>query len=452
MEKLSAKKKMSVVREYFNGLSHDQIVSKTGVSKGAVAGIIGELKAGLFPEVESLGDMVDALRELAVGLKHANLVPGQCAVGLAALKRLAECGLEPADLEQIADILSLAGGEDQGKEFVAAVSHICEFQKKTGLKLDQIDGKITELETKAAELEPALKLVDKTKTEIIALKKERNEVTSVVGDLKKEHAYLNPVVTDLQKRQTSLIEQIKKEENITTDTHSALATWHKERQKLAKTGFTLEQLTEFSDRIRVIAADHHLPIKSLRERLLQELETLGKGLTLVAMLQKLDVQLTQKKEEIRQANKECSATTQAVVKLKIEQAALEQSIKATREAVGQEIMSIGPLAKDTIDGFAAILRQGSADALEEVRQLKDEALQVGRELGRYQEIVEANEWLADIQCLTKGSGSLDAMRVRAILLVVLRGGLLWTEVNRAKSHELLRLKLDQLVKELEQWR
>jgi len=50
MEKLSLKKKLFVIRLYFEGLSYDEIAAKAGVSKGTVANIITELKAGRFPE------------------------------------------------------------------------------------------------------------------------------------------------------------------------------------------------------------------------------------------------------------------------------------------------------------------------------------------------------------------------------------------------------------------
>ncbi len=70
-----------------------------GVSKGAVAGIVADLKAGGFPEVANLADQVELLRELSLDLKHAGLAPGQCAAGLAVLKRIHECGPGVSDIE-----------------------------------------------------------------------------------------------------------------------------------------------------------------------------------------------------------------------------------------------------------------------------------------------------------------------------------------------------------------
>jgi DNA-directed RNA polymerase specialized sigma24 family protein len=50
MERLTAKRKLAVVRLYFSGLSYDEIAAKSGVSKGTVANVVAELKAGTVPE------------------------------------------------------------------------------------------------------------------------------------------------------------------------------------------------------------------------------------------------------------------------------------------------------------------------------------------------------------------------------------------------------------------
>ena len=102
MEKLSAKKKSAIVRHYLSGLSYDEIAAKSGVSKGTVANVVADLKAGRFPEAADVGEHIDLLRELSLDLKRLNLTPGQCATGLAVLTRINECGLDPADIEPLA--------------------------------------------------------------------------------------------------------------------------------------------------------------------------------------------------------------------------------------------------------------------------------------------------------------------------------------------------------------
>lgn len=58
MPELSMQKRLGVVRRYFDGLSYEEIAReeiarKAGVAKGTVANVIGELKAGHFPQVRS---------------------------------------------------------------------------------------------------------------------------------------------------------------------------------------------------------------------------------------------------------------------------------------------------------------------------------------------------------------------------------------------------------------
>ena len=284
MEKLPAKKKLTVVKLYLSGLSYNEISVKTGVSKGAISGIIAELKGGGFPEFADLADQVEVLRDLSLDLKHSGLAPGQCAVGFAVLKRIHECSLEVTDIERWPEILKLAGSEDAAKDFIQRVYQIQDFMNGSGLTLDEIGGKIEELENQAAELQPTLDKVDEMKGEIAELEKRRDDLTPVVDNLEHKYSTLNPIVKDLQARQADLLQQIKKEEDITASTQAGLADWAKVKQKLLKAGFTIEALVEFNDKARVIATHHHISVPALRERLLHELEVLDKGLGLEALV------------------------------------------------------------------------------------------------------------------------------------------------------------------------
>ncbi len=61
MEKLTTKKKLAVVRQYLSGMSYDEIAAKSGISKGMVANIVAELKAGGFPEAADVGEQIEHL-------------------------------------------------------------------------------------------------------------------------------------------------------------------------------------------------------------------------------------------------------------------------------------------------------------------------------------------------------------------------------------------------------
>ena len=119
----------------------------------------------------------------------------------------------------------------------------------------------------------------------------------------------------------------------------------------------------------------------------------------------------------------------------------------------EEIDKIVPTAKEMLNKLAGELQQGNDEILGTVQHLKDEALETGKEIGRYQGIVEVNQWLMDLQSLAKGEESLEAMRVRAILLLVMRGAQLWAKRDLAKVGltSTLPQTLALLVEVLEQW-
>ena len=116
MERLSAKKKLAIVRQYLSGLSYDEMAVKSGVSKGTVANVVADLKAGRFPEAADVVDQIELLRELSLDLKRLKLTPVQCATGLIVLARIYECGLDPADIGRWPLILKSAGSDDQAQE------------------------------------------------------------------------------------------------------------------------------------------------------------------------------------------------------------------------------------------------------------------------------------------------------------------------------------------------
>jgi hypothetical protein len=61
---------------YVNGLSYDEIVAKVSISKGAMANIISESKAGRIPEAGDVPEQIELLRELAVNLKKYRMTAG----------------------------------------------------------------------------------------------------------------------------------------------------------------------------------------------------------------------------------------------------------------------------------------------------------------------------------------------------------------------------------------
>jgi len=454
MERLSAKKKVAVVRQYLSGLSYNEIGAKSGVSKGTVANVVSDLKAGIFPEVVDVVDQIELLRELSLDLKRSKLTPGQCALGLTVLTRIGECGLDLGDIDRWSPILKSAGGEAEVQELVGTISSIQEVQKRTGLGLEELDNKVHELERKASDLEPMSMQHDDYLKQLAELTRQREDLASVVAGLEEKYRLLNPLVEDLKKRERDLSRRIKNMETRAEKAEAAIATLNKERQRLLGIGLSLEALAEFSQRVQSIAQRHHISPAGLRVRLLKELENLSQGLGLETLVQRRQVELEEQEQALALARQERESLKAVVESLKQEKTSLEASIKDTREKVSREIAKIIPAARDTINRLVEELQRGHNEALVEVRRLRDEALEVGIEVGQYKEMLQSNQWLSDLLALVRGEESVEGKRVRAIILSVLRGALAWLKHNEASNlrFSTLSFAVGNLIGELEKWK
>ncbi len=453
MEKLSARKRGAILGDYLSALPYSEIAAKEHVSTGAISGVVADLKAGRFPEVGDIGEQIEQLKELSLDLKRANLTPGKCAVGLMVLARINECGLEPADIERWPEILKSAGSDEEAQEFVRRVYGIQEVQKRTGLSFDALGNKVCELEKKAAELEPVSGKLADSKKQVVELTKQRSGLSSEVVNLEEKRKLMTPQVKDLEKREKDLSHRVAEMEPRAQKAEVTLASLGKETQRLQNIGFNFKELTEFCRRVQVVARRHTIKPGELRGRLLHELETLDKGLGLEALIKTKQVELKEAKQAVAETKKELETTKAVVGSLKQEKAKLEASIKETREQIGWEIAKIIPVARDTINQLTKELNSGVVKAIAGVSQLRDQSLEAGKEVGRYQEILEGNAWLKELLSLVRGEQGIEAKQVRTIALLLARGVSGWLKLQDKYSTVFLSLSTttNNLITELERW-
>ena len=452
MEKVTAKKKLTVVRLYLSGLSYDEIAVRSGVSKGTVANVVTELKAGMVPEAADVGEHIELLRELSFDLKRSKLTPGQCAMGLILLTRISECGLDPADIDHWPMILKFVQNEDDAKEFVRLAYSIQEVQQRSGLSLEALDNKVHELERKAADLEPMSDKLRDCQNQLAELTKQREELASAVAILEQKNELLTPRVKDLEKREQTLSRRIADKEPKAQKAETTLSALKGEIQKLDDIGFSLRELAEFNEKLQVIAQHHVIEPSELRSRLLHELQTLDKGLALETLIQSRQQELDKTEQALVRTKKEVETARAAVSSLQQEKTNLEESIKEMREKVMREIAKIVPLAQDAITKFSKDLRRGNDEALAEMQRLKDEAMEVGRNVGQYEGILKSSEWLNELLALVRGEENLEGKRVRIIALLVVRALHIWLKRQHSLSLTLLPVTVENLVSELEQWK
>ena len=454
MERLTAKKKLAVVRLYLSGLSYDDIVARSGVSKGTVANVATELKAGMIPEAADVGEYIELLRELSFDLKRSELTPGQCAVGLILLNQITECGLDPADIKRWPMILKSVRNEDDINEFVRLVYGIQQVQQRSGLSLEALDNKVHELERKAADLEPISDKLEDYKKQLVELTKQREELANSVAMLEQKSKLLTPRTEDLERREQTLSRRIADMEPKAKKAETTLSTLKGEMQKLEDTGFSLRELAEFNEKLEVIAQHHAIKPSELRSRLLHELETLNKGLALETLIQSRQQELEKTEQGLVRTKKEIETVRVVVDSLKQEKRNLEGSIKETREKVGQEIVKIIPLAQDAIAKLRKDLRRGNDEALAEVQRLRDEAIEVGKDVGQYEGILKSCQWLNDLLALVRGEENIEGKRVRIIVLPVVRALHSWLKHQYSYSLSLtsMSLTIERLINELETWK
>ena len=452
MERLTAKKKLTVVRLYLSGLAYAEIAARSGVGKGTITNIVTELKAGMIPEAADVGEHIELLRELSLDLKRSKLTPGQCAVGLILLTRISECGLDPADIDRWPVILKVVRNEDDAKEFVRLIYSIQEVQQRSGLSIEALDNKVHELEKKAGDLGPMSDKLKDCKKQLTELIRQRDELANSVAILEQKNELLTPQVKELERREQNLSRQIADMEPKVQKAETTLSTLKSELQKLKDIGLSFSELAEFHEKLQVIAQRHVIEPSELRSRLLHELESLDKGLSLETLIQGRQQEMDKMEQAIAKGKKEVETTRTVVDSLKQEKTNLEASIKEMREKVSREIAKIIPLAQDTVSKLEGELRRGNDEALAQVRRLRDEAVEVGKDVGRYEGILKSCEWLDELLALVRGEENVEGKRVKVIALSVVRALHIWLKRQDSLSLTLLPLTIENLISELEQWK
>jgi predicted nucleic acid-binding Zn-ribbon protein len=350
-------------------------------------------------------------------------------------------------------ILKSVRNEDDAKTFVALVYSIQEVQQRSGLSLEALDNKVHELERKTADLEPTLTRVKDCKKELAELSRQQEGLASAVALLEQKEELLSPWVKDLEDREQTLSRRIADVKPKAQKAETNLSALRVEMQRLKDAGFSLKELAEFNEKLQVIAQHHAIKPAEFRGRLLHDLETLDKGLALETLIQSRQQDLDKTEQALIRTKGEIETLKAVVDTLKQEKTNLEASIKETREKVSREITKIVPFAHDTIDKLREELQRGNDEALAEVRRLRDEAMEVGKEVGRCEGILQANAWLSDLSAFVRGEENIPGKRVKIIVLPIVRSFDIWLKGQHSYnlSQMSLTLTVERLVRELEAW-
>jgi predicted nucleic acid-binding Zn-ribbon protein len=454
VEKLPVSKIRAIIRLYLNGLSYSEIAAKVGVSKGTVSNVIADLKAGKFPEAGDVSEQIELLHDLAIDLKKYRMTAGQATVGVSALTRLHELGLEPTDLERVKDMSRSLPPDTALPGFMKAALAFDETYRRTGLSFGELETKIAELEETASRLEPLAKQTKEQQHQVEQLNKQQRSLTAEIGAMEKRLQSLTSTVKEKEARDLALDKHVSQLEQRAHDADERLGAARKNLQILASIGLSLEDLTGFTHRLSGIAQRHGIKRVELRERLLGELEQLQKGLRLESEIKKTQEKLVSTSQLLSEAREELATTKTAVETLHKEKASLQVAIKETEENVRKELMAILPIASETVTQLKQQLTGAVNQALAEILELRKKALEVGKEIGCYQTIINVNDWLRQLTALVASDSSVNGEQVKANGTLILRAISAWLNQQPDKFGRLLALKtrVNATIEALEQWK
>ena len=452
MEKLSMKKQLTLVRLYLNGLSYSQIVAKTGVSKGTVANVIAALKAGQFPEAQLPAEQIELLHELATELDHLRQTPAQAIVGLAALSSLHELGVEPSDVQEWAAVCKhLAADKTEAPSFVKAALYLEELLKSTGLSYQALAQKAQSLHHEVKQLEPIAQELKKCPGQLANLNKTKQGLTEEISHLENRYQPLSNDIALKEKREAELSYRVQELEQRAQAADERLAAAREALKTLAKLGLSPEDFPGFIQRIAAVAHKQGMQPVDLRDRLLHELEQLKKGLGLESLVQTKQKELASIKKDIAKASEKQAALESAISELNRQKASLEATIAEEQGHVIKVTHAMNQSVQEAAAKLKQDLQKSSDEAVLEVQNIKNQALEVGQELGHFSGIVEADGWLKTLASLIKGDASASAAEVRTVALAVVLGLRSYMQHQGTPSY-LLTTYLNNVIQELEQWK
>ena len=150
MRQIPFKAKMETIEFYLSGFSTNEIVAKTGISKGAVISILKDAREGKSPSLE-LKDRVDELHNLSVKLRKEGLELPEAKLGFTFLKRLQDLNVEPDKVKQWIEFCSeISPSPPEG--FVSAAMELLQVEKETGKNHIEIASEVKELSNQREKL------------------------------------------------------------------------------------------------------------------------------------------------------------------------------------------------------------------------------------------------------------------------------------------------------------
>lgn len=454
MKELSATKAASILRMYFAGFSYEEIAVKNNVSKGTVFNVIADLKNGLFPEAANLAEDIELLREAAIDLKNAKLTPVKVVVGISLLSTLASLNIEPSDLGKFQSVIkSVAAPGTDTSAFAKATLALHEIQTSTGLSVPEIEAKVANLQSEVTKLEPLVKELQTKKKMLDQTQDALNTLTVSKQKAQTHFDHLQKEIEMSQVNQAKIISSTTELEERAYQADLKLTEARQDLKKLAVLGFTPEGLGEFAQHVKEVVVHHKITPAELKDRLFDELKALGKLMGIESACQKKTTELASAEHLISERTAEALALTTSNNQLLAQRNMLLKDIAAAGEKILKTIDTINQSAQVAGEKLCLKLQSGIGEALQEVDRMIAGAQKAGQQIGEYETMVSANEWLHDLLSLARNEDLPDGKRIRVIGLTLLRPIANWLGSHDTFNTQnyFLKTTIENAVKEMEQW-
>ena len=174
MKEIPRTKKLEVAQYYILGYSYSDIEDGTGVSHGSIVNIVKELEDGKLTISGTSFDQVNDLRQLSFDLKKKGLEPSQALLGLLLFERLQTLEITPELFDKWSELAKkLLPVDFPAKDFLEAALRLDELEKGEGKPFTTLVEEYVRLEEG----------VEKFKSEVESLGKNKEELTTEIGPL-----------------------------------------------------------------------------------------------------------------------------------------------------------------------------------------------------------------------------------------------------------------------------
>ena len=271
MRQISFQQKMGVIEFYLGGLSTNDIVDKSQISKGAVVSILKDAREGNFPGLE-LKDRIDELHGLSVRLRKEELDLTQARLGFTFLRRLLDMDIEPDKLKEWAGFCSeISPTPPEG--FIPAAIELFNSERATGKSYAEIAAEVKELSSQREKLLRETADLKASELKAKELRAEIAETQKRFNKLRMEKEKLEGVAKSLdsflQKRAEKLgisPDELEARFKELVSLEEELAGKRSEKSKLAGEIEALSESQEkLSSRMEKASADFDKDIKLIRE-------------------------------------------------------------------------------------------------------------------------------------------------------------------------------------------